>query len=229
MPRGYDAPVDLLDGLHRRAVRIDEVNDAPAAMVALVRRGHGVMVIVEPASLIDADRLADTASQYHGNLMVWQYRFADRPRLRRYAGAAAPMAQPPIEHEATAGEVDVAEAPQQSEAALDDLRTPEPGIDSPAARLVQQTSPSPLPFFGGSGLLDMAAAMDDADFALPLIADIDETVAPGGLDEEAEAAPQASSFEPGVPLLSPEELAMLMDDAGEEEDEGEGGMKGIGT
>ncbi len=103
LPRGYDAPVDLVEGLRRREVRVAEVHDAPAVMVALARErepaGH-VLVIVEPSMLRSAEALRAAVAEYHPRVPVWRYDWQNRPALARWTDArerpepAAPSAPP---------------------------------------------------------------------------------------------------------------------------------------
>lgn len=93
LPPGYEAPTDLLSGLRKRGVQVREVNDAPAAMLALARQRYLSLVIVEPDSLMQAGELAAAAHRYHAATTVWRYAAADEPRLMRWPGEAVP-AQP---------------------------------------------------------------------------------------------------------------------------------------
>jgi hypothetical protein len=92
VPRGYDAPLDLLDGFRRRGVAIREVPDAAAAMVALAREKFVALVILEPDAAVDAGKLYHAVRRYHPGTPVWQYRWASDPRLAHYANGTPPLA-----------------------------------------------------------------------------------------------------------------------------------------
>ena len=81
VPRGYDAPADLLDGFRQRGVAINEAADAPAVMVSLSRRSYVALVIVEPAAIADAHSLARAVGRYYAGLPVWRYSKSGEPRL----------------------------------------------------------------------------------------------------------------------------------------------------
>ena len=90
LPRGFDAPPELLRGMERRGVELREVNDPASAMVALARERFLAMVLVEPATQAEAASLRQAVSRYHPRIRLWQYRADHEPRLTRYE-------QPPIE------------------------------------------------------------------------------------------------------------------------------------
>jgi hypothetical protein len=93
-PRGYDVPVDLLDGLRRRSVQVREVTDAPTAMLLLARQVFTSLIILEPAAQPDAAALAAAVKRYYPRVVLWQYRWNTEPRLVHF-GDAAPIAAPP--------------------------------------------------------------------------------------------------------------------------------------
>ncbi len=84
MPRGYDAPLDLLDGLRRWNVSVSEVADESAAMVALAKQSVSSLIIVEPAMHQDAARLAAAVQRYHPGVKLWQYSWTTEPRLTQF-------------------------------------------------------------------------------------------------------------------------------------------------
>lgn len=86
VPRGFDAPLDLLDGLRRRRVTVQEVGDAPAVMVALATGStagpFAAVVLIEPDSVRDANRLIE-AIRLHHPVSIWRYGYDAHPRLNR--------------------------------------------------------------------------------------------------------------------------------------------------
>lgn len=86
VPRGFDAPLDLLDGLRRRRVTVQEVGDAPAVMVALATGStagpFAAVVLIEPDSVRDADRLIAAIRRHH-RVAIWRYGYDAHPRLVR--------------------------------------------------------------------------------------------------------------------------------------------------
>lgn len=102
LPRGCEAPAELLEGLRRRQVSVREVHDAPAAMTALARGRYLALVIVDPAAMSESENLARTVKSYHPELVVWQYRFDAQPALSHYGktngashGSGKPMPKSP--------------------------------------------------------------------------------------------------------------------------------------
>jgi len=100
LPRGHDAPIDLVRGLEQRHVRIRQVHDAPAVMVELATRAGRsscVLVIVEPDALRSADALRAAVGRYHKHVPIWRYDHDKSPALQRWAKLAqtAPTAPKP--------------------------------------------------------------------------------------------------------------------------------------
>jgi len=112
VPRGCDAPADLLGGLRRRGVSVREVANGPAAMVELARRRYLSMILVEPEMTPQAGVLAQTAGRYHPRVTLWSYRHIDEPRLNRWEQVSEP------------------EIPESQQATSDQPR--EPVADQPA-------------------------------------------------------------------------------------------------
>ncbi len=106
IPAGQDPPLDLLDGLRRREVAVREVGDAPSAMATLATprtARPNMVVVVDPAGLRDADRLAATVRRYFPRMPLWRYVRGAHPPLipwpapgdaRSAAAAAAPAPAP---------------------------------------------------------------------------------------------------------------------------------------
>jgi hypothetical protein len=93
LPRGYDAPIDLVRGLQQRHVPIHEVHDAPSVMLRLARQrsfGGSVLVLVEPQALRHHQQLVDAARKYHPDVPVWRYRWSDRPVISKWDNGGAP-------------------------------------------------------------------------------------------------------------------------------------------
>ena len=160
VPRGHDAPPDLLEGLARRRVRVREVNDAPSVMVALADSGAArpkVVVIVHPAAQGAAEALVAAVRRYHADVVVWRYEPGLRPALS--AWPADETGQP--------------------------LQTDPQPVPYPFAAAEPPMPSEPQPPAG--------VATVEADGVNP---------APAGLDDD--------DLEP--PLLSEEELAMLLGD-----------------
>ena len=102
VPRGRDAPADLLDGLRQRRVALSEVSDPPAVMAALARDSFDSVVIVEPPSMPDARALVLALAEYHPQVRLWEYRFEGATRLCSLDPATAAQdvtTEPPPEPE----------------------------------------------------------------------------------------------------------------------------------
>lgn len=202
-PAGHDAPAGLLDGLRQRGVAVREVSSAPEAMATIGLAGEGgegaavnVVVIVEPGAIRDAGALVRAIRMYHRGVGVWRYQRGERHRLERWpdeGGAEAPAARA-----ASAG----AGGPQGTRGA---------GAWSSAGALEPQPRPSRKA--DGNGADHGAAAAGGAAAPAPggvwRGGDIDG-VADGG----AEGGAGGSIDDEARPLLTDEELAMLL---GEEE------------
>jgi len=155
VPRGHDAPLDLIDGLNRRKVATRQVHDAPAVMVALAeqtRRRPKVVVIVHPQAQTCAAPLVRAIRKYHGDVAIWQYDFAGDPRL--HAWPDEPKPEPSVEISPPAAEPIEQPAEQATQSPEPDET---PALDEP----LDEIDP-PL-------LTDEELAMllgdDDADFS----------------------------------------------------------------
>jgi hypothetical protein len=98
VPRGHDAPLDLIDGLNRRQVAAREVRNAPAVMVALAeqrKRRPKVVVIVHPQAQSSAEALVHAIRRYHPDVAVWRYDFEHDPQL--HAWPDEPQPEPSVE------------------------------------------------------------------------------------------------------------------------------------
>lgn len=83
VPRGFDAPPDLIEGMRQRGVALDEVADAPAVMVALARGRYLSLVVVEPQAVLEMEELLESVRDYHGPMPIWRYVAEGHPRLSR--------------------------------------------------------------------------------------------------------------------------------------------------
>lgn len=204
VPRGFDAPPDLLQGLRQRGVALDEVGDAPAVMVALARGRYLSLVIVEPQAVLELEELLDSVRQYHGPMPIWRY-LADRdPRLSRLTPRRErgnPGAAP--------GQERIADQPTTANgAAKKQVETPPPRPGSIAGRIrpsnrrlpdrAEEVAPRRRPSEPHTSGPTLRYAGDDGP--------------------EGQASPQEeASPEPTEPpeirvTLSEEELAMLLDE-----------------
>ncbi|MFA7237631.1 MAG: hypothetical protein WC058_12275 [Phycisphaeraceae bacterium] len=77
---GCDVPLELLDGLRRRDVAVRQVHDSPSVMAALATEGAKVLVLVEPATLRDVERLVKAVRGYH-DASIWRYERGAMPAL----------------------------------------------------------------------------------------------------------------------------------------------------
>lgn len=208
VPRGCDAPVELLDGLRRHGVRAREVGDAPGAMVALAREPVEAVVLVEPAMIHQVGRLKGAVRRYHAGVDLWQYERGAEVRLKREGEAVPASASEMSEGEGPAAEaagaaVGVAEdgsgghTPAASSARMDG----EAGVEN-KERVGGEARPDAA-VEGGDSVSEEAGAVGEVG------------------EEEAE--------EPGVSLgagegevhLTAEELELLLGDDEEEEEKGE--------
>lgn len=83
VPRGYDAPLALLEGLRRRGVSVREVSDGIGVMMELGLDGRGMLVIVEPGAVRDVNRIVGAVRRYYSRVVCWQYSYGiDRPLVR---------------------------------------------------------------------------------------------------------------------------------------------------
>ena len=148
VPRGYDAPLDLLDGLRQRRVPVRELHDAPAVMaeLALCAGGGRLVVIIEPDALRHADALARAIMAYHPRVPVWSYRHRQRPALQAWpqiestVTAAGPTPQASVVDESPAPE---AAAPAQAKFPEAESIV-EPSAE-PATEPVPEPAPEPAP------------------------------------------------------------------------------------
>ncbi len=183
VPRGCDAPLDLLDGLRRRTGLVREVVDPPSAMVRLAQDRFEVLILVDPQLVRQVEQLVNAVSQYHPDVRIWRYDRGRRPALRTWT-------QPPETPTATdeAGDAGDTALPNAQAAEDVDLEQDEPDGSAPQIE-ASETDP------------DVAEAQQP-----------DTPVATQPPDEPApdEADEPADSLEP--PLLTDEELAMLLGD-----------------
>jgi len=116
LPPGYDAPLDLLDGLRQRRVPVREVRDAPAVMAELAAGWANVLVIVEPKVQRHGERLVEAVRRYHPRCVLWAYRYGENPPLQRWVTAATgePTGREPADDaktDSTGGEPAATETP----------------------------------------------------------------------------------------------------------------------
>ena len=149
LPRAAGAPMDLLDALRTRAVRADEVADAPAAMVRLARQQFDALIIVEPDMIRDAAHLCRAAQKYHPRTAIWRYIATQQPRLQKFTADPAPTADPALDQSTSA-------------------RTPEP---PPAYQPTQPQPATPAPVEQPPDLAE--PLLTDEELAM-LLADSDQ-------------------------------------------------------
>jgi len=148
VPRGRDAPVDLLDGLRQRRVALREVSDPPAVMAALAHGSFDSVVIVEPPSMPDARALVLALAEYHPHVRLWEYRFEGPIRLTPLDPAAEGAERPagaPIEDAVVADQEvgDLTPSPGPVPPATGSQATPpaaadDVGLDGPGVVLTEQ-------------------------------------------------------------------------------------------
>lgn len=131
VPRGYDAPLDLLDGLRRWGVAVSEVSDEPAVMVALARGAVTSLVIVEPSRHPNVAALTHAVNRYHTAVVLWRYEWSFEPRLTRFASVAAAPAP------------DAATVPVPAPAATSAPSPIEPAATPKPAAMPEHVSPPP--------------------------------------------------------------------------------------
>lgn len=201
VPRGFDAPLELIEGMRERGVRMQEVGDAPAVMVALARRRYLSVVIVEPFAVLELEQLLEAISRYHGPVPVWQYVADEKPRLSRLSQRPAPRRQSP--RTADAEVAAVATPPRQRQT------QPEPTVSPDVAGRIRPSRSSA----GGWRDRRKHAAMEA------------ESPAPADRTPREPEHEEESPFDPPQVrvTLSEEELAMLLD-----EDYDAGGGSGLG-
>jgi len=180
VPRGYDAPGDLLDGLRQRGVTAQEVGDAPSAMVALASRGYTALIVVEPSALADVHALCRAVERYYPALPRWEYRRSDVPRLSRCGGGdgTATRIAPAVAEPSEPG-------PEQS------MTEPTPPAAPPVEAVLQQDAAEPpADVHPGADTesigTDGAAREPRDDRTGPLLADLTDEELAMLLDEERE-------------------------------------------
>lgn len=89
VPRGFDAPLELVEGTSQRGVTVEEVGDAPSVMVALAKGRYLSLVIVEPQAVLELAELIGAVKQYYPAVPVWRYGADERPRLERLTRPAS--------------------------------------------------------------------------------------------------------------------------------------------
>ena len=89
LPRGFDAPLDLVRGLNRRHVRVRQVHDAPSVMAQMAANrlnstAARVLILVEPHLLRQPQRLIDTLRTYYPKALIWRYDLTAEPALTHW-------------------------------------------------------------------------------------------------------------------------------------------------
>lgn len=155
VPRGHDAPPDLIDGLNRRKVALREVRDAPAVMVALAeqrKRRPKVVVIVHPQAQSSAEPLVSAIRKYHHEVAIWRYDLEGDPSLRAWPDEPQPQPSVKTEELRSTSAEPSQPGPEPSEF--------EPGIEQPAeAEPIDDIEPPLL----SDEELAMLLGDDDAD------------------------------------------------------------------
>ena len=157
VPHPVDAPLDLLDALRARNVRVCETSDPPAVMARMAREHFHALVIVEPNMLIDHEALCQSVGEYHPETAVWRYDADEHPRLQRCAGSSGDGC----------------------------IQRPDPAVQTASPSEIRETDPAGQTY---------------------------ETSDNGDRDTEPAHPEHAEPPRDTGPLLSDEELAMLLDD-----------------
>ncbi len=127
LPAGYEAPLELLDGLRMRQVTVRQAHDAPTVMAELVTDEYQLIILIKPRSLRRAGNLIAAARCYWPKLTIWQYDPDTQPALRAWdPQTSAPDHDP---------------APVPLDAPIDSVPEPEPAPDV----LLEDTPQDPPP------------------------------------------------------------------------------------
>lgn len=202
---GCEPPLELLRGLGRRNVPVREVHDAPSIMLALAgaepkARGR-VLVILEPDLLDEVEALVDAVRRYHRPITIWGYRADADPPLQPWPPAAAPAVD-----KSKAGPTDA------------DAAAPSDHAAHPESTADEQSRPA-----APAGQSDKAEASNPAphepaaEFGAGLTTDQPpgpEALAEGDMSAAGphDHASQPHDDDPNGPLLTEDELAMLLDE-----------------
>jgi hypothetical protein len=102
VPRGFDVPHGLVRCLYTKNFDVQTVSDAPQVMLELSGDDYLSVIVHEPDGLIDSAALAVAIRRFHPGVLLWQYRVADDPSLRRFGDSAPvrsarPLPKPVVE------------------------------------------------------------------------------------------------------------------------------------
>jgi len=195
VPPGLDRPERLLRGLRERGAEVSVVRDAPAAMVELAG-GARVLIIHEPRVLRRCDELLDAVRQFYPYSRCW--------RSQNVNGHGA------VNLTKFLGPESVVPHSQKLEVQL----------NGKARTAASRATPAPIPL---RSTLAASAAFTGARPAAQQVHDPVLHSTPSAIPKPIPAprtGPGSDEWRDGTPILSAEELAMLLgpDDAGAYED-----------
>lgn len=192
VPRGCDAPIDLIAGLAARRLYVREISTAPGVMAELARKSYTILIAVFPGHAADWPALLEAVRIYHPSISIWTYDACNPLRLNRLP--ASPHAAAPQTPELS-DDQDIQDGPAASH------HNPQ-NIGAPA-----QTRQTPQP--SSSGAIKAPRAM-----AEPLNAPAKPAKSSPPNQIAAPKADRSSSTDPSdhQPLVTEEELAMLLGD-----------------
>ncbi len=170
LPRGCDAPVDLLEALRSRSVGVREVAHAPSVMSELALHDYAALVIVNVDGSREADRLIASVEKYHPDVSVRRYCPASPQRLQRVRTTCAPA-------EAASAAADDADRVEPDEISPEPAADVEPAAAPPAA--------SARPFHG----LEDDVESDDEQLEPPLLTEEELAMLLGDDDADEEPTP----------------------------------------